>query len=128
MRDRTPIADLHLQGSSNLPRALRREPGKTLPKREALEKLFADVTVRRDRALSDVAIRGEILTVTRYTRGGGEYEVEIVNPFLKIAERCEKQLIVLARALGQTSGTPREKTVEEIMAEADAFLNTPVTN
>jgi len=127
---RTSVADLKLQGqTSNLARALKRAPlDKTLPKREALEKLFADVTVRRDRALSDVAIRGEVLTVTKFSMRGEPIDSEVVNPFLKIAERCERQLIVLAKALGQTSATPREKTVEEVLAEADAFLNTRVKN
>jgi hypothetical protein len=100
-RDRADINELRLQGSPNLSRALKLQAEKplVLPHREELEAMFAEIKQRHDRALADIAERGDVITVTKYTSKGHAYTIEQVNPYVRIAQKCEQQLAALAKLL-----------------------------
>ena len=98
---------------SNVKKALKLREGQSEmigEKREALEKLFADVQHTYDRACDDVRIRGEVLIVTKYTSKGHPYEVEQVNPYLRIQQKATAQLASLASQLAKI-GKVKSKSV-----------------
>jgi len=72
---------------------------KPMEKRAELLGIFRDVSARRGKALADIKKRGAVLTVTKYSAKGNPYEVEIVNPNLRIAQQSERQVVDLAKML-----------------------------
>jgi hypothetical protein len=121
MSHRTPIEDLKLQGSPNLNRALKRKP-KQAAKRAELEAMFTDITDRRKAALADVKTNGTILFQDKFSARGALYQIKVVNPSLKIAQQCEKQLAQLAKQLNAMAEATDEGS--EATADAQEFLAT----
>ena len=119
MNPRTPVADLHLQGSPNLKRALDRGAEKPLAKRAELEQMFEEVTARRSEALADVKANGMVMLQDKYSARGELYRVRIVNPSLVIAQKCEGQLASLARLLAQGPATAEPS--KEMSDDSDSF-------
>ena len=72
---------------------------KPMEKRAELLAIFKDVASRRAKAMKDIRRRGAVLTVTKYSAKGNPYEVEIVNPNLRLAQQSERQLADLAKLL-----------------------------
>jgi P27 family predicted phage terminase small subunit len=66
---------------------------------EALE-LWARTKARYIRASQALEKEGDIVTETRFSKSGDEYEVRVQNPNLKIVEKCLTHLQSMARALG----------------------------
>ena len=116
---RTSIADLKLSGSSNLKRALEREALKPLAKREELESIFSEVKARHIEALADVKKRGAVIWEDRW-KGPKLIRVQVTNPYLKIAQQCERQMSTLAKQLtayGASDKPAADPDVEAIFAE-----------
>jgi hypothetical protein len=125
--ERTPIAELKLTGSPNLKRALRREPKRPrqLAKRAELEALFAELQQRRRDCLADVRENGMTVQQEHSNARGMIYHRSVVNPALKIAQDCERQLVHIARVLNADDGVPGEpqrKSSAQLLADVDQFI------
>ncbi len=101
---RKSLDEIKLTGD-HVASALKRPPAKTAAKKKELLALFADLEDRRDAALADVRERGTMIYVERWS-GGKNIMVEVINPYLAIAERCEKSMIMIAKALNAFGETP----------------------
>ena len=110
MNHRTPISELRLQGGTNLARALKRGPERALAKRADLEAMFADIMERRAEALADVKARGLLVYQDHFVRDK-LYQKRVVNPSVKLAQACERQLVALAKALA--AGPAADEQSEE---------------
>jgi len=122
MTQRTSIADLKLQGSSNLKRALSRKPLPALAKREDLEALYADVMERRREALADIKANGQLIWQDKW-HGPKLSRIRVVNPAVKIAQQCEHELRALAKMLAARPvdpDVPRKEPTGIELAEAIA--------
>lgn len=117
---RKTLTELALQNSPNLSRALkhRATSKRDLTKRADLEKMYAQITARREDALADVAARGLVITVTSTTSKGKLYQKTISNPAVKIATTCEKQLVEISRLLAQYSDCEPDAAQNELPANA----------
>lgn len=102
-RERVDIETLRLQGSPNLARALklRAEKPLELSHRDELEQMYTEIQQRLNRALEDIHERGEVIEVTKYTSKGSAYTLEAVNPYVRIAQKCEQQLSQLSKLLSK---------------------------
>ena len=107
-------------------------------KRSQLEKLFSTIERRHQKAMKDVEARGEVLQMVRYSARGERYVVEQPNPYLKIAMRCESQLVLISRQLGKygqmaaedgpIKGSARDifgDRLEELLKDDDACVKSP---
>jgi len=103
---RADIADLRLQGSPNLKRALARGPLMSPARRSQLVALLSDISARRTECLEDVKNRGRVLSVVKYSSKGTGYTTEVVNPNLKIAQQCERQMAALVAQLDRSGPEP----------------------
>jgi hypothetical protein len=101
---RKSLEEIKLTGD-HVARALKRAPARSAAKRKELMALFTDLEERRDAALKDVRERGPVIHVEKWA-AGKVIMVEVVNPYLAIAERCEKSLIAIAKALNAFGETP----------------------
>jgi hypothetical protein len=120
---RTPIDELEFFKSPNLKRALSRAPEPQLQKRGELEAMFADVLARRDEALADVKVNGMVILQDKFSARGELYTARVINPALKIAQQCERQLAQLAKLLTASKPERRgNKSVEDLLAEAEALI------
>lgn len=99
MRHRTPVEELELRGSKNVARAKSLPPKHTLAKRKDIEALYEEVKARRAEAMLDVNKNGLTIRQEHSNSRGMIYYTKVVNPALKIAQQCEKQLTALARLL-----------------------------
>lgn len=99
MRPRTSVEELELRGSKNVARAKNLPPKRTLAKREDIEALYEEVKSRHSLAMSDVKRNGLVVNQEHSNSRGMIYYTKVVNPALKIAQQCEKQMASLARLL-----------------------------
>jgi hypothetical protein len=104
-------------------------------KRSELEKLFATIQARHKKAQADVDRRGEVLVTVRYTANGRKYTIEQPNPFLKIAQRCESQMLLISRQLGKygmagqvDANAPKRGTAESEFPELFSEETCPQKN
>jgi phage terminase small subunit len=67
-----------------------------------LLRLYAIIFDRHERALHKLDEEGEFVTAQQFGKGGIVIEVEKVNPALKVAEVCEKNLCAILDRLGLT--------------------------
>jgi hypothetical protein len=103
---------------------MNRPPERALQKRAELERIFSDVTQRRDEALADVKKHGLVLLQDKFSARGELYQVRVVNPALKVVQTCERQLCSLAKLL--TAAGPEHKgnkSSEDLLREAEALLS-----
>jgi hypothetical protein len=115
MNPRASIEELRLQGNKgNLKRALKRGPAALVAKREQLEALFTDLSARRDEALADVKKNGMVLVQDKFSGRGALYQIKVINPAMKIAQQCERQLAQLARQLTALPATPVDPNAEAL--------------
>lgn len=111
---RKPIEQLILEGSPNLKRALARGPEPVLIKQEELEAQYEEIRKRREEALADVKARGLVVPQVKWY-GKRSDIIHVKNPFLKIAQDCEKQMLLLAKAIGKRKPVNlTEKVVEQV--------------
>jgi hypothetical protein len=101
---RKSLDEIKLTGD-HVARALKRPPAKTAAKKKELLALFNDLESRRDAALEDVRERGAVIIIEKWS-AGKNIKVEVLNPYLAIAERCEKSMIAIAKALNAFGETP----------------------
>jgi hypothetical protein len=108
-----------------LKRALNYPPkaNQRLAKREELEEMFRDVWARRKDALKDIKENGLVIRIERSNARGAIYESKIINPAVKVAQACERQLTSLAKLMKadeEPEAPKRELTgieqVEQIIA------------
>jgi hypothetical protein len=106
MRPRAAIEDLKLIGNKgNLKRALTRPPEKVTAKRAELEEMFETVKARRAEALADIRENGQLIWQDKWS-AGKLIRVRIINPAVKIAQQCERQLASLAKMLTNDNPDP----------------------
>src|SRR5215472_9901941 len=87
---------------------LMRKRGALTPGDAPSLELFALVKEQMMQASRDVAKRGQIITETKPTKSGSTYEVETLNPSVRIFNECSRQMLMLAKSLG-LSPDSREK-------------------
>ena len=121
-RRREPLSDLVTRGSPNLARAikLRAEEPERPQKRAELERLFDDTLQLYEASMADVRQRGAVLKQTKYTLKGLPYEVEVQNPHLLVAQKCESKLTHLVKLL-QKFPEPRDPDAPVPGSGADMF-------
>ena len=121
---RTPIDELEFFRSPNVARARKRqeEEANRLPlaKQAEIEELFEELKIRRRESLADVKKNGAVITQEKSNSRGMIYLIRIVNPALKVAQDCERQLTQLAKLLG-TAKPKRGESVEDLLKRADAL-------
>lgn len=122
MNPRKPIEQLELEGSPNLKRALARGPEPVLIKQDDLEAQYAEIKQRRDEALADVKERGMVVTQVKWY-GKRSDIIHVENPFLKIAQDCEKQLLALAKAIGKAKPKDKTQTTVELLSKMDRMFS-----
>src|SRR5262249_5889974 len=70
--------------------------------------VYAETVAQWIRAKRDVEKRGQILSETRFSKAGNQYEVEVLNPSVRIMQESSRQMLQQAKALG-LSPDSREK-------------------
>jgi P27 family predicted phage terminase small subunit len=88
--------------------------------------VYAIVYSKWVKATADVNERGFEVTVTRTNKQGETYEMEIPNVSVRIATDSERQLLMLAKALGMTPDT-RERIKPTRAARDDEKTISPTS-
>lgn len=101
-RPRATVAHLELTGVQRSKIvAHAKDKQLSLANREQLEKVFADLKRSYAVAAADVNLRGEVLTVTRYSSKGASFEAEVFNPFWKVMTKAASSMAAIAKLLSQ---------------------------
>jgi P27 family predicted phage terminase small subunit len=79
--------------------------------------IYAECVATWEVAKADIIARGQIISETRFSKSGTEYQIDVVNPSMKIKENCERQALAVLKALG-LSPDAREK-VKKARTKAD---------
>ena len=109
-RPRATVSELQLKGVQHSKIAAHANDKKlSLSNREQLERVFADLKRSYALAAADVNLRGEVLSVTRYSSKGVPFEVEVFNPHWKVMTKAATSMAAIAKLLSQYQQAP-EKT------------------
>jgi hypothetical protein len=95
---------------------------KALLKRDELLQVFSDLEARRNEALADVRENGMVLTQDKFSARGALYQVRVVNPALRIAQDCERQMTALGKLLVEEADPDGSKSGADVLAESRRFL------
>jgi hypothetical protein len=120
-RPRASVAHLELTGVQRSKIAAHANDKKlSLANREQLEKVFADLKRSYAIAAADVTLRGEVLSVTRYSSKGTPFEVEVFNPYWKVMTKAATSMAAIAKLLSQyqepaKNAGPRQGSVRDLM-------------
>jgi hypothetical protein len=119
---RKPIAELKLQGSPNLGRALSyAETKKLLPKREEIESVFADLQERRAELKTEIKNRG-LFVEEQHWCGDKVIVKREPNPALKLLTVVERQIASVARLLAMFTGADDSNATKNALdRELDAI-------
>jgi hypothetical protein len=101
-RPRASIAHLELRGVQHSKIVSHINDKKlSLANREELEKVFTDLKRSYALAAADVNLRGEVLTVVRYSSKGVPFEAEVYNPYWKVMTKAATSMAAIAKLLSQ---------------------------
>ncbi len=121
---RADIATLELASTpSNFRKALRlreKNPTLQLTDPEIVEQLLADARREYEIAMSDVAKRGTVIEITRYTSKGKPYTTEELNPYYRVAARLSSHIASLSLMLAKLA--PKKNSKDAIPGSAAAIF------